>query len=85
VRWRLLLGGALLVFVLGTAYLQARRRGRALGTAVLLAGTGVVMFAAAALVPRPPMPGLLAKALVLGAMGTFAAAMAVLLARGFRE
>jgi hypothetical protein len=84
-RWRLLLGGALLTLVLGTAYFQARKRGRALGTAVLLAGLGILAFAAAALVPRPPMTVFASKIMVVASVAMFAGAMAVLLARGFRE
>jgi hypothetical protein len=75
----------LLILVLGTACLQARRRGRALGAAVLLAGLGVLVFASAALTPRPPMTILAAKIMVVGSVMMLAAAMAVLLARGFRE
>ena len=84
-RWRLLLGGTLLLLVLGTAYLQARRRGRALGAAVLLAGLGIFMFVAAGLVPRPPMTAPAASMLVVGAIVMLAGAMSVLLLRGFRE
>ncbi len=84
-RWRLLLGGALLVLVLGTAYLQARRRGRALGAAVLLAGLGALAFATAALVPRPPMTIVASNIMVVASVAMFAAAMAILVLRGFRD
>ena len=44
--WRLALGGALLLWVVGTAYRQARKRDRELGLAVLLLGAamGVVLW-----------------------------------------
>ncbi len=83
--WRLALGGALLAWVLGTAYSQARKRDRELGAAVLLLGTAIFMFAAAALVPRPPMPVAVASVLVVGSIVMLAAAMGVVLWRGFRE
>ena len=83
--WRLALGGALLLWVLGTAYGQARRRDRELGLAVLLLASAVCMFAAAALVPRPPMPLAAASLLVVGSVVMLGAAMGVLLWRGFRD
>ncbi len=82
--WRLALGGALLAWVLGTAYRQARKRDRELGLAVLLFGAAVVMFALAALAPRPPMPDSAAAGLVVGSIIVLGAAFAVVLWRGFR-
>ena len=83
--WRLALGGALLLWVLGTAYRQARKRDRELGLAVLLFGSAVFMFLAAALVPRPPMPAAVASVLVVGSIVTLGAAMGVVVWRGFRD
>lgn len=83
--WRLALGGALLLWVLGTAYVQARRRGRELGLAVLLVGGAVVAYVAAAVLPRPPMPEAAAMILVVGSLLLLAGAMGVLLWHGFRQ
>jgi len=79
------LGAALLVWVLGAAYHRARRRGRDLGLAVLFVGGGVILFAAAAVVPRPPMPLLVSKLMVVGSVILLGMAMGVILWRGFRE
>jgi hypothetical protein len=83
--WRYALGGALLVWLLGTAYLQARRRNRQLGIAVLLLGLAVMMFATAAVVPRPPMTDAVAPILIVGSVVLLGAAMAAVLLKGFRE
>ncbi len=83
--WRLALGGALLAWVLGTAYRQARRRNRELGTAVLLLGSAIFMFSAAAVFPRPPMTAELAAVLVVGSIVLIGGAMGVVLWRGFRD
>jgi hypothetical protein len=83
--WRLALGGALLVWVLATAYRRARARHRELGLAVLLLGAAVFMFIAAALAPRPPMTISLATAFLVGSIAALAGAIAVLLAKGFRD
>jgi hypothetical protein len=83
--WRLALGGALLLWVVGTAYRQARKRDRELGLAVLLLGSAVCMFLAAALVPRPPMPLAVSSLLVVGSIVMLGAAMGVVLWRGFRD
>lgn len=83
--WRLALGGFLLVWVLGTAYVQARQRGRSIGLAILFFGGAIFLFAAAALVPRPPMEAGTASVLVVAAIVSLAMAMAVMLWRGFRS
>jgi len=83
--WRLALGGALLAWVLGTAYQQARRRGRELGGAVLLLAAALLSFAAAALVPRPPLTDLASVVLVIASLLFLALAMGLLLMRGFRR
>jgi ABC-type uncharacterized transport system permease subunit len=83
--WRFVLGGALLAWLLGTAYTQARRRDRQLGLAVLLLGAGVTMFTAAAVVPRPPMTAAAASLLIVGSVALLAAAIGVVLLRGFRD
>jgi hypothetical protein len=43
------------------------------------------MFASAALTPRPPMTILVSKIMIVGSVTLLAAAMAVLLIRGFRD
>lgn len=83
--WRLALGGALLAWVLGTAYHQARRRNRDLGTAVLMLGSAVFLFVAAAVVPRPPMTSELAAVFVVASILLIGGAMGVVLWRGFRD
>ena len=83
--WRLAAGGAVLLWVLGTAYRQARKRGRDLGAAVVLVGVAVFMFAVGALAPRPPLSAEWASVLVVGSVVMLGMAMAVVLWRGFRE
>ena len=83
--WRLALGGGLLLWVLATAYRRARARDRELGLAVLLLGGAALMFVAAALVPRPPMTGSLATVFLVGCVVSLAGAVAVVLAKGFRD
>jgi len=84
-RWRLALGAALLVWVLGAAYLRARRYGRDLGLAVLMGGGGILLFATAALGPRPPMTIAAANAMSVASVVLVGGALAVVLWRGFRE
>lgn len=79
------LGAALLLWVFGSAYHRARRRGRDLGLAVLLVGGGVALFAAASLLPRPPMTALISNVMVVVSVILLGMAMGVLLWRGFRE
>lgn len=83
--WRLALGGALLAWVLGTAYLQARRRGRRIGASLLLSGAALLLFAVASLVPRPPVSDQLSGAMVIGSIALLALAAALLLWQGFRR
>jgi membrane protein YdbS with pleckstrin-like domain len=83
--WRLAAGGAILLWVLGTAYRQAHRRGRELGAAVVLVGVAVFMFAVGALAPRPPLSADAAAVLVVGSVVLLGVAMAIVLWRGFRE
>jgi len=82
--WRFALGGALLAWVVLTAYRRARARDRKLGSAVLLTGAAIAMLAAAALTPRPPMTVGAAAGLVVGATGALAGALGVVLSKGFR-
>ena len=83
--WRLALGAALLVWVLGTAYQQARRRGRDLGGVVVLLGAALLSFAAVALVPRPALTDFASVVLVIASLLFVALAMGLLLLRGFRR
>ena len=85
--WRMALGTALLTWVLGTAYLQARRRGRNLGIVRLgglLVAAAALFFGVAALVPRPPMSLSAASEMVVASLALLAAAVALVLWRGFR-
>lgn len=83
--WRLAATGALLLWVLGTAYLRARQRNRELGLAVLLAGAGVIMIVSSALLPRPPVTVALASVLLVGAVMALAGSVMVILLKGFRD
>lgn len=73
------------LWVLGAAYQRARERGRDLGLAVLLVGGGVLLFAASALAPRPPVSVMASKLMVVGSVILLGTAMVVILWRGFRE
>lgn len=81
--WKLTLGAALLLWVLGTAYLQARRRGRRIGLALLLVGAAALSFAAAAFAPEPPLTPSLASLLVVASIISLALAIAFVLWKGF--
>ncbi len=81
--WRLAIGAGLLIWVLGAAYYQARKRGHRIGVALFLLYLGVLCFVTAAFVPRPPVSDVEAKALVVASILLLALAMAVLLVRGF--
>ena len=83
--WRLALGAGVLIWVLGTAYLQARRRGRKIGLAVALLAAAVVCFLAGSFYPMPPMTTAVSQACVLASVILLALAMAVVLGRGFRK
>lgn len=83
-RWRVILGVALLLWVLGVAYFQARRRGRPVGSALLFLGGAILSFGAAAFLPRPPMSDVLAQDLVIASVALLALSMALVLLRGFR-
>jgi hypothetical protein len=83
-RWRLILGAALLLWVLGVAYFQARRRGRRIELALVFLAGAILAFGTAAFAPRPPVSDALAQALVVVSVALLAASMAVVLLRGFR-
>jgi peptidoglycan/LPS O-acetylase OafA/YrhL len=83
--WQLVLGGALLIWVLGTAYHQARRRGRKIGLALVFLWAAVVCFASASLLPRPPVTFLWSQGLIVASIVLLALAMAVVLWKGFRR
>lgn len=79
-------GGAVLAWVLGTAYSQARRRGRKIGPALLLFALAVVLFATAGLTPWPQQtPPSYPSAMVVASIALLALSMAVVLWRGFRR
>jgi hypothetical protein len=83
--WQFGLGGALLVWILGTAYLQARRRGRRMGLALFFLGVAVVCYAEAVFLPQPPFTPVFSSALVVASIIALALAMAVILWHGFRN
>ncbi len=82
--WRVTIGAVLLLWVLGAAYFQARRRGRRVGLAVLFLAVGLLCFLAAALVPRPPMTVAAAQTLIVLSVVLLGLAVTVVLLRGFR-
>ena len=81
--WKLGLGAVLLLWVLGTAYLQARRRGRRIGPALLLVGVAAFAFAAASVAPQPPLTPFAASLLAVTSITCIARAMAFILWKGF--
>ncbi len=81
--WRLGFGAALLVWVLGAAYFQARKRGRRIGAALLFVGIGIFAFLVAAFAPQPPFTPHLAAALAVVSIISLAMAMVVVLWSGF--
>lgn len=84
--WWLASGGAVLVWVLGTAYSQARRRGRKVGSALVLLALAAVLFATAGLTPwSQQTPPSYPAAMVVASIALLALSMAVVLWRGFRR
>ena len=82
--WRVTVGAVLLLWVLGAAYFQARRRGRTVGLALFLLAAGLLSFLVAAFSPRPPVTVALAQALIVLSVVLLALAVSVVLLRGFR-
>jgi len=83
--WRYAFGAGLLLWVLGIAYRQARRRNRELGIAVLLAGGAFFLFATAALVPRPPMTATAASVCIIASVICLAVGIGIVLWKGFSD
>ena len=84
--WQLALGGALLAWVLGAAYFQARKRGRNVSLALVLLAASVGMFVAAGFFPwsqkaAPSYPSML----IVASIVCLALSMAVVLWRGFHR
>jgi len=79
--WRYALGGALLAWVLGIAYFQARRRGRRMGLALFLFGAAAFFFAASIL----PQSTLTSQTMVISSIILLALSIAVALWRGFHR
>lgn len=75
----------MLLWVLGVAYFQARRRGRRVGLALFLLAVAILAFGTAAFAPRPPVSDALAQVLVVASVLCLALSMAVVLLRGFRS
>lgn len=82
--WWLAAGGVLLAWVLGTAYVQARRRGRRIGLALLFLAFSALCYVAAVFFPRPPVTDAASQALVIASIVLLASSMAVVLWHGFR-
>ncbi len=82
--WRVIIGVLLLLWVLGVAYFQARRRGRRIGLALFFLAGGVLCFLLAAFSPRPPLTIGEAQALIVLSVVLLALAVSVVLLRGFR-
>ena len=82
---RVSIGVVLLLWVLGVAYFQARRRGRRIGPALLLLATGGTCFLVACSCPRPPMTVNLAQSLVVLSVVRLALSVTFVLVRGFRN
>lgn len=84
--WRFALGAVLLAWVLGTACLQARRRGRSIGLALLLFAAAIVLFVAASFFPWPQQVSPeYPSAMVVASIVLLALSVAVVLWRGFRR
>jgi peptidoglycan/LPS O-acetylase OafA/YrhL len=72
--------------VLGTAYFQARRRGRNIGLALVLLALAVGLFVVAGMTPWPQRtPPSYPAAMVVISIALLALSMAVVLWRGFRK
>ena len=84
-RLKLVIGALVLIWVLGGAYYQARRRGRRIGLALFLFGGAVLAFGAAGFMTQPPLTVESAQALVVAAVVLLALAMLVVLLQGFRR
>ncbi len=84
-RWRLIVGAIILLWVLGGAYYQARRRGRRIGLALFLLGAAVLAFGTAGFMTEPPLTAAAAQALVVAAVVLLGLAMLVVLLQGFRR
>jgi len=80
--WQIGLGGALVVWLLGTAYWQARRRGRRIGAALFFLAAAVLLFAAASFLPRPPLTPSAGSVLIVGSVVSLGLAMAIILWHG---
>ena len=79
-------GGALLAWVFGTAYFQARRRGRNVGLAILLFAGAILLFVFASFFPWPQqVPSAYPSAMIVASIALLALSMAVILWRGFHR
>jgi len=82
--WRFAVGGALLAWVLGTAYVQARRRGRNIGPAIVLFAGAALAFATASFYTwSAETPAVYPSALIVASIALLALGVAVVLWRGF--
>lgn len=79
-------GVAVLIWVLGTAYVQARRRGRNIVLAVVFLFAAAALFAVAAFYTWPQeTPPAYPSAMIVGSIVCLALSMAVMLWHGFRR
>lgn len=83
--WKWMLGIALVIWLGGTAWMEARRRGRhAEGAALAMLVGAVALFLAAAFFPRPPMTQRLAILLLIASVALVAGAISYVVVQGFR-
>jgi hypothetical protein len=82
VRWLYYgMAGAVLIWVLGTAYIQARRRGRNIGLALLFLAAAALLFTTAVV----PQSTVVSQVMVISSIVLLALAMGVVLYHGFRR
>ena len=83
--WRWAPGILLLLWLVATAYLAARRRGRAgLAFAFPLAGVAALCYLTAVFAPRPPVTVTLATVLIIASLSSLAGAIGLVFRQGFR-
>ena len=83
--WRTLLGSALVLWVLGTAWSLARRHGRReIVAGIPAAALGLLLFLFVSFTPRPPLTESAAADLLVISIALLAAGFAMVVWSGFR-